>query len=276
MTNYLIGVDAGGSKTHAMLFDGSREAERFSGPANISKSIDAAYHSITGAVDELINGIEPKNIHIGIGIAGYSVVSNRETLQQKLLLKYPNLKLVSDCHLACLAAHLGHDGAILICGTGVVGYFIKNGIAKQIGGFGYPHGDLGGGAWLGLEVCKKVCKAIDDIIPWSDLLLAVFAKFDNNKDKFKNWLINATPGDFASIAKSSFIISFLNTDINAKEIFDEGVNEILADIKVMKQHNLPIKLVGGVAPFYLAAIQKKYPEVTLSDVDPVYGVKYLF
>ena len=274
MNNYLIGVDAGGSKTHAVFFD--KDSQSFAGPANISKGVDIAYNSITTAVDELIIGYDIKDIQIGIGIAGYSVATNREALEQKLLKKYPNLKLVSDCHLACLAAHSGQDGAIMICGTGVVAYSIKNGVEHQLGGFGYPHGDLGGGAWLGLEVCKHVCKAIDDIIPWSDLLKAVYAKFDNKKDEFKYWLLSATPGDFANIARSSFIVDFLKTDINAREIFTQGINEILGYIKVLKKNNLSIKLVGGVAPFYLEAIQKEYPDITLSDVPPVFGVKYLF
>ena len=274
MSNYLIGVDAGGSKTHAVFFDKDRQS--FAGPANISKGIDIAYNSIIMAVDELIIGYDIKDIQIGIGIAGYSVATNRETLEQKLLKKYPNLKLVSDGHLACLAAHSGQDGVIVICGTGVVAYYIQKGIGHQLGGFGYPHGDLGGGAWLGLEVCKRVFKAIDNIIPWSDLLKAVFAKFDDNKDEFKYWLIKATPGDLANIARSGFIVNFIKTDINAREILTQGINEILGYIKVLKKNNLSIKLVGGVVPFYLEAIQKEYPDIILSDVPPVFGVKYLF
>ncbi len=276
MNNYIIGVDAGGSKTHAILFDKNILDESFAASANISKSIDNAYISITTAVDELINGHDIKTIQVGIGVAGYSVTANRDAIYQKLLLKYPNLKIVSDCHIACLAAHAGQDGAIIICGTGVVAYSVENGVTHQLGGFGYPHGDLGGGAWLGLEVCKRLCKAIDNVIPWSDLLTAVYVKFNNNEDEFKHWLLIATPSDFANIARSSFIYNFLKYDINAREIFTQGVNEILGYIKVFKKNNLSLKLVGGVAPFYLEAIQKEFSDVVLSNIPPAFGVKYLF
>ena len=48
MNNYLIGVDAGGSKTHAVFFD--KDSQSFAGPANISKGIDIAYNSVLSGV----------------------------------------------------------------------------------------------------------------------------------------------------------------------------------------------------------------------------------
>jgi glucosamine kinase len=277
MSNYIIGVDAGGSKTHAVLVDETGQVcgESFSGPANISKNIQTAYNSIITAIDELIINRNIDIFRIGVGVAGYSVIENRQKLEHQLMAKYSSVKLQSDCHIACLAAHGKHDGAIVICGTGVVAYTIKNGEGHQLGGWGYPHGDLGGGAWLGLEVCRRVCKAIDNIIPWSDLLYAIYAKFDNDYLRYKLWLLSATPRDLAEIARSSFILRFLATDINASEIFKQGVHEISQYIKSVNSNGLPIKLVGGVAPFYLNSIRQDYPEISLSETAPAFGAAFL-
>ena len=172
-----------------------------------------------------------------------------------------------------MAAHNGLDGAILICGTGVVGYTIIGDNSHQLGGWGYPHGDLGGGAWLGLEICKLVCKAADKIIPWSPLLAAVYSRFNNDYMQYKMWLLSATPGDLAGVARN--IGEFLASDSNAHKIFDAGVAEVSQYLQVLAKQALPVKLIGGLAPFYLQVLQQEFPELTLATVPPAIGAAYL-
>ncbi len=277
MANYIIGVDAGGSKTHALLLNeqGQTIAESISGPANISKNVDLAYTSITDAISQLLTHYGKLPFKLGVGVAGYSATVNREELQRRLHEKYAGCILHSDCHIACLAAHKGGNGAVLICGTGVVGYAIKGEHSFQLGGWGFPHGDLGGGAWLGLEVCKLVCKAADGVIAWSPLLKAVYSKFNQDYTKYKTWLLSATPGDFAAIARLSFITEFLVNDSNAREIFDRGIAEVTQYLEIIEKRSLPIKLVGGLASFYLKTLRYDFPELNLSEVNPAIGAAYL-
>ena len=271
--SYVIGVDAGGSKTHAIIVDKNNQiiTESFAGPGNISKNIDVAYASITEAIDTLLLKYQVKKI--GIGVAGYSVKHNLHILEQKLVAKYPHVKIQSDAHIACLAAHDGLEGAILICGTGVVGYSIMAGNSQQLGGWGYPHGDLGGGAWLGLEICKLVCKAADKIIPWSPLLTIVYSRFNDDYTQYKMWLLSATPGDMAGVARS--ISEFLISDSNARKIFDCGAAEVSQYLQTLEKQSLPLKLVGGLAPFYLNVLQQDFPGLSLSTAVPAMGATYL-
>ncbi len=44
---------------------------------------------------------------------------------------------MTDAHAACIGAHNGADGAIIIIGTGVVGYQTQNGEGVQVGGWGF-------------------------------------------------------------------------------------------------------------------------------------------
>lgn len=276
---YIIGVDGGGSKTHAVLLDQSGGVldESFFGSANIRSNVDLAYTSITSAVDSLVlkHTLNPQQLKIGIGVAGYSAVNARELLEQRLSSVYPNFTLQSDAHIACLAANQGHDGAIVICGTGVVGYSIQNNTATQFGGWGFPHGDLGGGAWLGLEICKQVCKAIDKVIPWSPLLEQTYQRFNNNHTEYKTWLLEATPADFGTIARK--LSEFLEVDTSAQQILQRGVAEVAQYIAMIlvQAKQLPLSLVGGLAKSYLPLLSTEFPALRISDVAPAIGASYL-
>ena len=280
MHDYIIGVDGGGSKTHAILIDKTRNiiAEAFNGSANINSDLSLAQNSIKSVIDELIlkYQLQNKNIAIGIGVAGYSAVQNRNQLLKNLSLSYPTIKLSSDCHIACLAAHSGHEGCIIICGTGVVGYYIQNNIGQQIGGWGFPHGDLGGAAWLGLEICRYTCKAIDGIIPFSPLLNHVFNQFNHSFSEFKIWLLQAKPSDYAHISR--LISQFKDSDSNAHKIFAAGICEIVTFIHSIKNKapTQPIKMTGGIASAYFPELKKTFADLEISNNSPAYGACLLF
>ncbi|MBY0379614.1 MAG: ROK family protein [Burkholderiales bacterium] len=280
MNKYTIGIDGGGTKTHAILIDAHKNIidECYYGPANIRTNLNLAYNSITGAIEELItkHQLITHNLKIGIGVAGYSIKEKREKLFALLNERYPQVKLNSDCHIACLAAHSGKNGAIIICGTGVVGYSITGKITEQMGGWGFPHGDIGGAAWIGLEICKYTCKAIDGICEFSQLLNEVYEKFGKNCYSFKNWLLNATPGDFATIAL--ILPQYKTIDPLSCKILDQATKEItlFTHAVINKSKNLPIKLSGGLAPLFLPAIKLKFSHVELMDsTTPAYGAYYL-
>ena len=281
MLQYRIGIDGGGSKTQAMLVDSNHQIidEVATGPANIKTNLNLAIASINTAITSLItkNNLSVADVAaIGVGVAGFSNIESRKALLANLQQSYPNITLTSDCHIACLAAHAGHDGAVLICGTGVVGYYIKDGIGYQIGGWGFPHGDLGGGAWLGLELCKLLCKAIDGSTKFSPILDVIFLQFKNNPESYKTWLLTATPSDYAELAK--LIPEFMQKkDPLAQQVFSHGCNEIEIFLTaiIVKTANLPIKISGGLAKFYLEALTDKFPNLEISTKPNAIGACYL-
>lgn len=270
-----IGIDGGGSKTHAVLVDKTYQVidEITTGPANIKTDIKTAIESITSSIEYLINKHNLSNgIEIGIGIAGFSDSHNCEILANTLKQSYPNITITSDAHIACLAAHNDNDGAIIICGTGVVAYSIENGTGTQIGGWGFPHGDIGGGAWIGLELCRILCKAIDGTVKFSPLIKAIYAKFNNDKTQYKNWLFIAKPQDYAEIAR--LIPEFITlNDQNALNIVKIGINEISSLITESAQRNIAI--TGGLANFYYSYLKAIHPNLKLSITSSAVGACYL-
>jgi glucosamine kinase len=280
MIQYKIGVDGGGSKTHALLINPHHQIidEITTGPSNIKTNLNLAIVSINSAIKALLNknNLPNNSVKIGIGVAGFNDIKNRNILLNTLQSTYCNVILTSDCHLACLAAHTGGDGSILICGTGIVAYYLQNGIGYQIGGWGFPHGDLGGGAWLGLELCKLLCKAIDGSGNFSPLLEEVFLLFHNDIEIYKTWLLKSTPDKYAKIAK--LITDFITAnDPIANEVFARGCAEIELFLHgvLKKTNHLPIKISGGLSHFYLKALNPRFPKLELNTTNNAFGVCYL-
>lgn len=271
--SYYIGVDGGGTKTHAILVNQELKQidEAYSGPANIATDVDGAYLSICEAIDSLLNKHKCSIKHIGVGVAGYSATQNRNVIVAKLQEKYTNITLNSDCHIACLAAHNNKDGAIVICGTGVVAYSIYQGQTRQFGGWGFPQGDLGGGAYLGLEVARLLCKAIDGLISWNQTLTELYIDFfEQDRQKYKKWLLKAKPVNYATIAQFVFLRPI---DKLSGKILEDSVEEIIELIALLKKTNpdIPIKLIGGLAKLYIGKLQRKYPKLEISTTAPAIG-----
>ncbi|MBP9742021.1 MAG: hypothetical protein KBD37_01540 [Burkholderiales bacterium] len=279
MSYYLVGVDGGGSKTHAMLFTPNHQliGESFAGSANIRNDLNGAYASITQAINTLLEKyqIDKNNLVIALGVAGYSLLEAREQLYSRLCSIYPRVKMTSDGHLACLAAYRGQDGGVIICGTGVVTYIIKGGQTSQIGGWGFPHGDLGGAAYLGLEACKLLCQAIDQLIPWSGLLNEIYDKFAQDTLAYKNWLLKATSQQFAEIAR--MVLAYIDSDSNAANIYNAGVAQIdlLLNAIIKNNKGMPFSLMGGLAKFYYPCLHQSFPQVSLCAIPPAVGGIYV-
>src|SRR5436190_1059620 len=76
---------------------------------------------------------------------------------------------VNDATIACLGAHGGYDGGVVLVGTGSVALAIVNGREIRIGGYGFPISDEGSGAALGLAALRLALKAHDGRIPGTRL-----------------------------------------------------------------------------------------------------------
>lgn len=202
-----IGIDGGGTKSKVRVEDsgGNVLGQAVGGPANIRLSVERAWESIHGALNEVLQplnlSLEDKDtqFHAGAGLAGCEVQEAYRTF-----LKSPHffttLRLVSDAHAACYGAHLGKDGAIIIVGTGAVGYQMEKGEGIKVGGWGFPHDDIGGGAWLGLEALRLTFQWLDKRAEKSPLVEDVFAFFNHDIDQCVTWANRANSTELARLA----------------------------------------------------------------------------
>lgn len=262
--NLFIGIDGGGTKTKVLLedADGNLLASTISGPANIKTSAKLAWQSIHTGITEaakLANiNLSDYRVHVGLGLAGVEVPVARETFLSEPH-PYSSLVLDSDAYVACLGVHAGHNGAIIIIGTGVNGFQIENGARTQVNGWGFPHADEGGGAWLGMEASRLTFKAIDGRIKFTPLLQAIYQHFQKDRIKMVTWANQAAPNDFGSLAP--LVIDYAKQhDRHAEHLLTQAAAEIDL-IAYALQHKatnpLPCALLGGLAPFIQPLLSTK-------------------
>jgi glucosamine kinase len=165
-----LGIDGGGSKCKAILVNiltGEVIGTGLAGPANPFNDYDQTINSIVDAASKALidaNYCETNinRLVVGIGLAGVNLPTIM-TKMQRWSHPFKAMSVTTDLQIACLGAHDGLDGAIMISGTGSCGFSYINGHVKMIGAHGFPHGDKGSGAWLGLQVVKQVLLSLDGL-----------------------------------------------------------------------------------------------------------------
>ena len=254
-----IGVDGGATKTVVRVEDarGRLLGEARSGAASIRLSVTGSWQSILDGVEAALAqaGLRLDDAHCrffcGAGLAGTEIPSARERFVNT---PHPFARLVlkSDAHAACLGAHGGADGAVIAIGTGVVAYRIHRGQERQISGWGFPHGDEGSGAWLGLEALRLTLHWLDGRHPASPLLDSVFQHFHRDQTQLVTWANQTSASQFAQLAPLVVEHVELGTPLAvalirraATEI--ERIGSALAQLD--QGQPLPCSLLGGMAPF---------------------------
>ncbi|KXI29870.1 BadF/BadG/BcrA/BcrD ATPase family protein [Paraglaciecola hydrolytica] len=251
---FFIGIDGGGTKCKARLEDanGTLLVEAIAGPANAARDLDGTLHSIYMACDMLLSQVADLNIsyaqiHAGIGLAGVNLPHVKEEL---LARKHPFASQVisTDLHIACLGAHSGEDGAIIITGTGSSGASIVNNKCIEIGGHGFVVGDKGSGAWLGKMAVTHSLEALDGIITPCILSQSVLDVLQcKTAYDLVTMSINAKPAFFAQLAP---LVLNLATDKQpaAITLVSDGANYISQLARcLMQQASSRISIIGGIS-----------------------------
>jgi len=256
-----IGVDGGATKCVVRVEDetGSLLGLEVSGPANIRLSADQAWQSIHSALNNIFRPLSLSladsscQFHAGMGLAGCEV---KEAYQAFLAHPHSLATLIvsSDSHTACLGAHGGQDGAIIIAGTGVVGFQIQQGKTVQVGGFGFPHDDEGGGAWLGLQAVRLTLQWLDGRLPASALASVVYSYFGEDQDQLISFANRANSTQFAVLAplviqQAEAGDQMAGAVLQQAAKFIDHIADTLGRQQLVSDKPLPCSLVGGIAPF---------------------------
>ncbi len=164
-----LGVDGGGSKCRAVLYGESSGilGEGLSGPANPLHGFEQSLFSICESADKAIlaAGLSPdvKNqLVVGLGLAGVNLPALHQKIEQWQH-PFKQAYVTTDLHVACVGAHRGGDGAVIITGTGSCGFASVKGETLTLGAHGFPHGDKGSGAWIGLQAVEHCLLEFDQL-----------------------------------------------------------------------------------------------------------------
>ena len=259
--NIFIGVDGGATKSKVIIEDesGNSLGQARGAAASIRYGSEASWRAILATIHQALAqsnirlGDEKYKFHVGIGVAGCEVASQLEDFCNASH-PFATLVVIPDSYAACLGAHSGKDGAIIIIGTGVVGFQVQGDKTLQVSGWGFPHDDQGGGAWLGLRAVDMTLKWLDGRIQQdSKLFHTVFEKFNKDLNKLIAWATSANSTSFAEIAP--IVLRHLeDKDPLAVVLIQEAARnvDLIGDALVRRsegQKALPCSLFGSVAPF---------------------------
>lgn len=248
-----LGVDGGGTSCRACIANatGERLGEGRAGSANSRLGLERVFEEIVAACRAALfdAGLPPETVsrlHAGLGLAGLNLESERAKVAAH---PHPFATMVAegDAYIACLGAHAGADGAILIVGTGSCGLGIVQGRAFLVGGWGFEVSDHGSGAILGREAVREALLAHDAVIPPTPFSRAVMARFDDDPEEVVLWGDRARPADYAAIAPLAFEHA-ARGDVLARPIVEVTAGDVARLIRALRVSGAPgVALVGGLA-----------------------------
>nr|XP_061811578.1 N-acetylmuramic acid/N-acetylglucosamine kinase-like [Nerophis lumbriciformis] len=162
---HVVGIDAGGSKTLALLADhrGKVLAEARVGGVNLHGDGPASVERQLAAV--LAELAPPPLAGLCLGSAGVGRPEDRRTVEQ-ILLRLPAVQcptwVESDAAVALWAGASDGLGIVVISGTGSIAFGVDAaGNTARAGGWGYLLGDEGSAYWLGHAALRRGIRAAD-------------------------------------------------------------------------------------------------------------------
>src|SRR4051795_5382634 len=251
-TTYL-GIDGGGTRCRARIEDknGRPLGESDSGPATTRVGVEKTWRSIMEATEAAaakagLTRADFARMHAGIGLAGLGR-RGAEAALNKIPHPFASVIFISDGLAACLGAHSGADGAIVVAGTGSVGVGLIDGREIRLAGYGFPVSDEGSGADIGLQVVRLALRAADRRGELTPLLSEVLGAFDHDPYQAVAWSEEARAADYAAFAPT--VMRHANQgDPVGRRIVERAADAIgdLLDLFLAREIDR-LSLVGGLA-----------------------------
>ncbi len=248
-----IGVDGGGTGCRARIEDenGQLLGTGIAGAAALRFGIDHSLAAVTAACHAAMDEVGlPRealgDITAGVGLAGFG---RKGLLEQLNAHPHPfrSVTYVNDATIACLGAHAGRDGGIVIVGTGSIGFALVEGREIRVGGYGFPISDEGSGADLGLHAIRLALRAYDERNVGTSFTRGVMARFRDDPFEAIAWMDKATATDYAAFAPLVMRHAD-NGDPVARKIVRDAAEQIDELVRRLVECGAPrIALLGGLA-----------------------------
>ncbi len=211
MIKYLLGVDGGGTGTRVLLTTrgGAVLAQAAAGPSALGQGVSAAWRNIVSGVQQAFQLAElpvPDWSFCALG-AGLSGVHHQPWCDAFVASNpgFARIAVENDAYIALLAAHKGLPGSMVAAGTGSVGEALyADGTRHQVSGWGYPVGDEGSGAWLGLRAMSHAQEVMDRRLPTGPLATHIHQQCGNHRDALQAWCATAGQNEYAQLAPAVF------------------------------------------------------------------------
>jgi glucosamine kinase len=280
----VLGLDVGGSKTHAVLSDGERVIDDvLAGSANPSSvGVEEASRQL-GIVFRQLGDVEIAAICAGV--AGADSAAAEDRFRALLGLRAPSavISVVHDSALLLAGAQLA-SGIAIISGTGSAGWGRDAaGRTARAGGWGYLLGDEGSGYWVTRMAVRHALERVDLGEP-ADLLsqqLTADCGLQNPAELLEHYYAHPERRFWAGRARIVFELAAEREPVSSAIV--TGAGEALAHLATIVGRRLgidgPVVLAGGQAvhqPLLQRIVRDRLATRGMTDVrvlegDPVQG-----
>jgi glucosamine kinase len=266
-----VGVDGGGTRCRVRVADaaGRLIGAAEGGASNVYLDQAAALATIN---DTVVRSLAPSGpasadgarISIALGLAGVSSRAVGEPLEAALQGRFGRVTVSNDAVIACVGAHAGEDGGLVIAGTGSAAVLRMAGHDLNIGGRGFLLGDDGSGAVMGRNALRRALRAHDGLEPGTPLLSNLLAEFADDPVALIQWGRGASSGQFAAFAPRILAAAEAG-DAAARALVTDTAAAIGELIETLHRRGAPrIALVGGLA----APLSHWLPDAAASRLAP--------
>ncbi len=262
----VIGVDAGGTKTVALLEELSvttpilRRGQGQSGPGNLrSVGLNAATREISAAIHAAFTDA---NIHVAaveglcLSVAGAGRIQEQQQLQAWAETQNFARRVIvtTDAEPILAAASPAGVGIALISGTGSLAWGRNSaGQVQRVGGWGYLFGDEGSGYAIAIAALRAVALAADGRAPPTTL-----------HDAFLTRLTVATPSELIDriygtalsrdqiAACAELVFEAAKHDPVARQILQAAADDLATMVTTLARRlnfaagKFPLAIAGGV------------------------------
>lgn len=255
--NLAVVVDGGGSGCRLGAFDaqGTLVATAANGPASLSLGEEQAWlhisRGLTTLAEQLGEAADWLPSELCLGLSG-ALQSDRRARFLKLLPEQITPTLITDGHAQLLGATGGEPGACLAVGTGSVLHWLdKTGEIGIAGGWGFPMGDEGSGAWLGFQLVNSYLwhrdtRQSDSSVPM--IFQALEDRIGSQVSDVQAWSTNTRSTELASLAPM-IVYAAEQGDEFANTLLDKGAEQCERLLRLAPEA-LPVYFVGGLAKIY--------------------------
>ena len=287
---YVIGIDAGGTKTVGLLADESGKvlSRSISGGANLLVKGELAVEKVLFDVIESLEAPEPLAA-LCLGIAGVGQPGADQVIIEVLrrLGQRQPTRVVNDALVALVAGAPSGIGIVVVAGTGSIAYGVDpDGHEARSGGWGYLLGDEGSAFWLGHYAVRHAIRAADGrgvpttLYPLICEKLGVSEPSELVKWFYDQELSRNRVADLASLVETASAAG----DESAETLIDQAAKHLASAARAVDNHlkfpdRYPIVLAGGAfkaCPSLSPRVETLLDdlpngEVRLLDVEPAVG-----
>jgi N-acetylglucosamine kinase-like BadF-type ATPase len=257
---HVLGIDAGGTKTVALLADGDGRivGEGRAGAANLTTEGELEVEKILHTViEQATDGRDVVFAGVCLGMAGVDRKDDGQILRalMRRLGFRANTVIVNDALVALVAGAGDQPGLVVVSGTGSIAYGVSHrGVAARAGGWGPTLADEGSGYWIGRRALTAVMRAADGRGPGTALTPMVLGHFSLPRPDSLVAEIYQQPQSRRSIASLGLVVEQARAagDPVAVEIMSHAADELaLAATSVvtrldMRGEQFVILLAGGM------------------------------